>query len=196
MLQFVEVETSKRGRVTTVSMDGYTNKKTLLGVVHEVGREVAKYDENEGRGLLNVKTEREAKECFQKNTLDPETYCFELEEVECASYFDEKTDDVVYGEAATYYFYIRFFIWDEVEEEKPEELEKVAAVVEKTVHGYTVEQYIIGAFDTPIALIDRHLNFCSWVVAWNYDKDSDTWGQGHYFDDKAAAVAYFKTYMN
>ena len=71
----------------------------------------------------------------------------------------------------------------------------MTAVIEKTKKGYTVEQYIIGAFNTPIALIDRHLNFCSWVVAWNYDKDTDSWGQGHYFDDKAAAVAYFKTYM-
>jgi len=70
------------------------------------------------------------------------------------------------------------------------------AVIEKTKKGYTVEQYIIGAFDTPIALINRHLDFCSWVVAWNYDKVSDSWGQGHYFDDKGAAVAYFKTYMN
>ena len=90
-----------------------------------------------------------------------------------------------------YFYFVN--TWDI---EEPEEPEKVAAVVEKTVHGYTVEQYIVGAFDTPIALIDRHLNFCSWVVAWNYDKDTDTWGQGHYFDDKTAAVAYFKTYMN
>lgn len=130
-LQFVEVQTSRRENIITVSMDGYTNRKTLLGVVHEVGKEVAKYDKNEGEGLLNVKTEREAKECLQKNTMDPNTYCFELEEVSCASYMDEEKDEVVYGEEATYYFYIRFFICEEV----------FPALKEKVVSG---QSYDIG----------------------------------------------------
>lgn len=62
--------------------------------------------------------------------------------------------------------------------------------------GYTLVDIMETRSGETVALIDRNIKYCSYVVAWCYDKNDGTWGQGHYFDDKAAAVAYFKTYMN
>lgn len=42
-----------------------------------------------------------------------------------------------------------------------------------------------------VALVDRKTRFCSWVVAWNYDFNSDSWGQGHYFDNLGDAKQYY-----
>lgn len=49
--------------------------------------------------------------------------------------------------------------------------------------------------DVIIALVDRHTKngFCRYVVAWNYDCDSGTWGQGHYFTDREDAEKYYET---
>jgi len=49
-------------------------------------------------------------------------------------------------------------------------------------------------YDTPVALVDRGTKFCSYVVAWNFDSRSGTWGQGHYFDSLNDAIKYYDTY--
>ena len=44
-----------------------------------------------------------------------------------------------------------------------------------------------------VALIDRHYEFCSFVVAWDFRQESMTWGQGHYFVSYDEALEYFNT---
>lgn len=65
----------------------------------------------------------------------------------------------------------------------------------KTVKGHDILGYTIGAYNTPIALLDRHTNYCTYVVAWSFDDNDGTWGQGHYFEELEEAREYFKTYM-
>lgn len=118
MLHFVEADVRKEGNVITVNMDGYTDRKTVLGAVHEIGREVAKYDQGEGELLLSAKTAAEAKGLQVLPSAYPTAedrnngYIFELEEVSCATLYDEETDTCKY-ENGTYYFHIRFFITEE-----------------------------------------------------------------------------------
>lgn len=47
---------------------------------------------------------------------------------------------------------------------------------------------------TKIAIIDKHIksDFCRYIVAWNFDEDSATWGQGHYFNSMEEAEKYYK----
>ena len=42
-----------------------------------------------------------------------------------------------------------------------------------------------------VALVDRGTKFCSFVVAWNYDFNTGSWGQGHYFDNLEDAKQYY-----
>ena len=46
----------------------------------------------------------------------------------------------------------------------------------------------------PVALVNRHTKYNPFVVAWGYDKESKTWGQGHYFGDIKDAVVCFSKY--
>ena len=43
-----------------------------------------------------------------------------------------------------------------------------------------------------VALVDRGTGFQPYVVAWCYDEDSRTWGQGHYFQKLKDAVKYYE----
>lgn len=43
-----------------------------------------------------------------------------------------------------------------------------------------------------VALIDRQISFCSYVVAWCFDPETIEWGQGHYFDDLDDARRYYR----
>jgi hypothetical protein len=118
MLHFVESDVRKDGNVIAVNMDGYTDRKTVLGAVHEIGREVAKYDQGEGELLLSAKTTAEAKGLQVLPSAYPTAedrnngYIFELEEVSCATRYDEESDTCEYADG-TYYFHIRFFITEE-----------------------------------------------------------------------------------
>ena len=64
----------------------------------------------------------------------------------------------------------------------------------KTVHGYELLKLTTDRYGSPVALIDRKLSFCSYVVAWCYSADDDTWGQGHYFTDLEDAMECFNSY--
>lgn len=59
--------------------------------------------------------------------------------------------------------------------------------------GYTLVCIKENGAGETIALIDRNITFCSYVVAWKYDKNNGTWGQGHYFERLADAKRYFNT---
>lgn len=52
------------------------------------------------------------------------------------------------------------------------------------------EKYIIVAKQGSYTLIYRDSNFQPWIVAYMYDEDSQSWGNGHYFDTLWKAVKY------
>lgn len=54
-------------------------------------------------------------------------------------------------------------------------------LVMKTVGDYTL-----------VARVRENFTVHEYVVAWCYDKESDSWGQGHYFSDIEDAIKYFK----
>lgn len=58
-----------------------------------------------------------------------------------------------------------------------------------TKHGYN-KIYSKMYNGVKIALIDRQNNFQPYVVCYGYDDESDTWMQGHYFEDLAKAINY------
>lgn len=114
-INFFEVETRRNGKCTVYNCDGYTTRKTVLGAVHEIGKQISKIDAGEGDILISARTEADAKACMVRNE-SAETYCFELEEVPGASRWDEEAEEIEYAEG-TYYFHIRFCVWDEENEE-------------------------------------------------------------------------------
>lgn len=63
-----------------------------------------------------------------------------------------------------------------------------------TKNGYELVVSKIDKRNTPIALINRNTSFQPWVVAWNYNKDEDYWGQGHYFSDFEDACEWYAQY--
>lgn len=123
MIHFMtdETRTTRYGKeiCTIHNVDGYTTRKTILGAVHEIGKAIAKIDAGEGEILTSVKTEAEAKQTLVSNCFAEHgtSYCFELEEVSCASEWDEEKEEMNYEEG-NFYFHIRFFVWEEVEEEQ------------------------------------------------------------------------------
>ena len=60
--------------------------------------------------------------------------------------------------------------------------------------GYKLIDIKVSKAGDIVALIDRNISFCSFVVAWNYNLNDGTWGQGHYFETMASAKRYFDTY--
>lgn len=46
---------------------------------------------------------------------------------------------------------------------------------------------------TLIARVRENFTVHEYIVAWCYDRESDSWCQGHYFFDIEDAVEYFKT---
>lgn len=105
MLAFVE----KIERENTVTVDGYTSNKTVKGIIRDVARAIAKIDEGWARFL-----DESAKDLdLVSNTPFIEAknsdggYFFEIEEVGCATKYDEDTDEMEYKEGYNTYFCIR-----------------------------------------------------------------------------------------
>ena len=42
-------------------------------------------------------------------------------------------------------------------------------------------------------IIDRHTSFQSYVACWCFNKNTYTWGQGHYFDNLEDAIQYVES---
>ena len=117
------------------NMDGYSDRKTLVAAMHDFGKEVAKIDADEGALLLEVKTEREAKDMFcpvsewdLRNGLV--AYILEWEEVPCACRWNEEEDEMEYTDGK-WYFHIRFFVWMDAPEKEETIDAKVAEKVEE-----------------------------------------------------------------
>ena len=53
-----------------------------------------------------------------------------------------------------------------------------------TKNGYLLlcRPWYIKDSNIKVAWIKRNTSFMPYVVAWDYDDTTDTWGQGHYFN--------------
>ena len=100
MTKYIAVEE----RNGMINMDGYTTIKNFDKAVKDIAKAVAKFDEGEAQCLVD------GLDCGG-TPLVPNTqydaYCFEMEEVACASKCDEKTDEIITSDGA-WYFHIRF----------------------------------------------------------------------------------------
>lgn len=96
-------------RENTITIDGYTSNKTERGVIKDVARAIEKYDKEEAKSLLETLKMGidEYNNPFLKNNYDCDSYCFEYEEVPCATNYNDKTDEVEYKEGYCNYFCIR-----------------------------------------------------------------------------------------
>ena len=103
MLAYVEARENGK----TIIIDGYTSNKTERGVVKDVARAIEKYNKDEADCLLDMLKMGidEYNNPFVKNNGDG--YCFEYEEVPCATMYNEETDEVEYKEGYHNYFLIR-----------------------------------------------------------------------------------------
>lgn len=102
MMNFVQAEMRKG----TMNLDGYSTNKTLRGALKDLAREVAKYDKGEAEAITNNIDETIA--AVKDGMInEPGCYYIEAEEVECASQFNEETDEMEYAEGH-WYLYIRY----------------------------------------------------------------------------------------
>lgn len=105
MLAFVE----KIERENTVTVDGYTSNKTVKGIIRDVARAIAKIDEGWARFLTDAANDFDP--VFNSPFIGAKNsdggYFFEIEEVGCASRYDEETDEMEYKEGYNTYFCIR-----------------------------------------------------------------------------------------
>lgn len=105
MLAFVE----KVERENTVIVDGYTSNKTVKGIIRDVARAIAKIDEGWATCLFDSAKYFEPifNTPFSEAKNSNGGYFFEIEEVGCATRYNEETDDIEYKEGYKTYFCIR-----------------------------------------------------------------------------------------
>lgn len=98
-------------RVHTITIDGYSDRKTISGAVKDFGRYIEKtYHNGEGQAIIDIVKDgiSETNSPFASPEGSDGGYFFEIEEVPCASRYDESIDSMEYREA-NYYLYMRFF---------------------------------------------------------------------------------------
>lgn len=96
-------------RTDSVVIDGYTSNKTIKGIIRDVARAVEKYDRMEAeslRSFLKYKID-EYNNPFIEAKNSNNGYFFEVEEVPCATKYNENTSENEYREGFTTYFCIR-----------------------------------------------------------------------------------------
>ena len=85
-------------RQTSIIIDGYSKAKTENGAIADMGRYIAKhFDKSEGENLQQFKSE-----CLIDAKDSNGGYFLEVEEVGCASQYNEETDEMEYKEANFY----------------------------------------------------------------------------------------------
>ena len=91
-----------------VIVDGYSSAKSVRAALADFGRYISRiYSKPEGELLTNV-TEQDLQDGFLNVLNIPgEWYC-EVQEVPCASQYNEETDEVEYKDGYNYYVYVRF----------------------------------------------------------------------------------------
>lgn len=90
-----------------ITIDGYSTNKTLRGVLNDIARCVAKYDEIEARMIREMEKEEVTSlgEMYRNGTHDD--YFLTIEEVPCACNFNDETDEMEYKDG-NFYFCVRF----------------------------------------------------------------------------------------
>lgn len=100
MTKYIEIEE----RNGMISMDGYTTLKTFEKAVLDIAKAVSKINKNEADALIGSINYGESPICQNIGFYE---FCFEMEEVGCATKYDESKDEMVTSEGA-WYFHIRF----------------------------------------------------------------------------------------
>ncbi|MEY8352572.1 hypothetical protein AALB39_04355 [Lachnospiraceae bacterium 54-53] len=89
-------------RQDTMTVDGYSNAKTINGAISEFGRYIVKhFSKSEGSALIENK-----QECLCFPVVDNE-YFFTIEEVPCATQWNEESEEMEYADG-NYYLCMRF----------------------------------------------------------------------------------------
>lgn len=91
-------------RPDTITVDGYSNAKTINGAISEFGRYIAKhFSESEGSNITEYKQES----LCSPSEEEASSYFFTIEEVPCAAQWNEKTEEMEYADG-NYYLCVRF----------------------------------------------------------------------------------------
>lgn len=140
-----------------VVMDGYTTCKYRKNALKDIAKAVAKIDANEGQCILDQLDNGEDPEV--KNT-DRLSYCLELEEVGCATRYNEDCDDMDYAEGK-WYFLIRFE--DSIKQEGTKMANKIFKnlLVSECAKAAKLANTLTGRND-------------AYVSAWSHDSKTDT----------------------
>ena len=97
-------------RENTITVDGYSDRKTFAGAVRDFGRYIEKHFHN-GEGDAIISIVNDGIDEFNQVIVPAEESCggyfFEVEEVECASCIDEETDEMKYADGH-FYLVMRF----------------------------------------------------------------------------------------
>lgn len=89
-------------RSETMTIDGYSNAKTINGAIAEFGRYIAKhFSESEGSALVEYK-----QECLMNPSSDSDYY-LTIEDVPSASNWNEETEEMEYADG-NFYLCMRF----------------------------------------------------------------------------------------
>lgn len=85
-------------RTNSVTIDGYSNRKTLTAAIKDMGRTVARLvDKSEGDFIVNY-----PEECLVSAKDSCGGFFLEIEEAPCASNYNEETEEMEYAEANWY----------------------------------------------------------------------------------------------
>lgn len=85
-------------RTNSVTIDGYSNRKTLTAAIKDMGRTVARLvDKSEGDFIVNYPEES----LISAKDSDG-GFFLEIEEAPCASNYNEETEEMEYAEANWY----------------------------------------------------------------------------------------------
>lgn len=90
-------------RLETITIDGYSNAKTVNGAISDLGRYVMKhFSKSEGEALIQFKSE-----CLSGFACKDE-YMLTIKEVPCATNWNEETEEMEYTDG-NYYLCMRFY---------------------------------------------------------------------------------------
>ena len=73
-------------------------------------------------------------------------------------------------------------------------IEEARATMENVKSGCDETVIIVKEYpEIDYVLAYRGGKYQPWVAAWNYKKERNTWGQGHYFEELEDAIEYIRT---
>lgn len=101
---------AKEDYSATMTIDGYSTAKTILGVVRDIEREVAKIESIKNQSSwYSCTSKKEAEELLLTANNSYGGFYLEIEEVGCASQMNEDTDEMEYKDG-NFYFCTRVVI--------------------------------------------------------------------------------------